>query len=91
MAAGQFFIFSERALHGSLPNTTDEWRWAVNGRLVKPDTRLYTEKMLAEGHSYKVVGVNQISLDNWRAVLLRGEDRFHRNRLLETATPNQSE
>ena len=87
MEAGQFFIFSERALHGSLPNTTDEWRWAVNGRLVKPDTRIYTEKMLREGHSYKVVGVNKISLDNWRAFLLRGEDRFRHNRLLETATP----
>jgi non-haem Fe2+, alpha-ketoglutarate-dependent halogenase len=91
MEAGQFFIFSERALHGSLPNTTSEWRWAVNGRLVRPDTRLYTEKMLTEGHSYKVVGVSEISLDNWRAVLLRGEDRFGHNRLLETSTLNQSQ
>ena len=89
MQAGQFFIFCERSLHGSLPNiTTDEWRWAVSGRLVKPDTRLYTEKMLKEGHSYKIVGVSEIALDNWRAVLLRGEDRFRRNRLLETEISN---
>ncbi len=81
MEAGQFFIFSERAIHGSLSNQTDQWRWAVNGRIIKPDTRLYTKEMLSEGHSYKVVGVSEINLDNWQTVLLRGKDTFGYNQL----------
>lgn len=84
MKAGQFFIFSERALHGSLGNQTEQWRWAVNGRIIRPNTRLYTEKMLTEGHSYKVVGVSQIRLDNWQAVQVRGKDTCGYNRLRQT-------
>lgn len=80
MEAGQFFIFSERAIHGSLNNNSDQKRWAVNGRIIRPDTQLYTPPMLASGHSYKVVGVSQICLDNWHTVLIRGEDRFGHNR-----------
>lgn len=80
MEAGQFFIFSERAIHGSLGNQTDRWRWAVNGRIIRPDTRLYTEEMLKEGHGYKVVGVSQIRLDNWKAISIRGQDNFGYNR-----------
>ena len=86
MKAGQFFIFSERAIHGSLSNQTDQWRWAVNGRIIKPDTRLYTDEMLREGHSYKVVGVSEINLDNWQTVLLRGKDTFGYNRLRQDET-----
>ncbi|MBV9389439.1 MAG: phytanoyl-CoA dioxygenase family protein [Chroococcidiopsidaceae cyanobacterium CP_BM_ER_R8_30] len=83
MDAGQFFIFSERALHGSLCNQTDRWRWAVNGRIVRPDTRLYTQEMLTKGHSHRVIGVSQICLDNWQAISIRGQDTFSYNRLRE--------
>jgi chlorinating enzyme len=81
MEAGQFFIFSERAIHGSLGNQTNRWRWAVNGRIVRPNTRLYTEEMLTEGHSHRVIGVSQIRLDNWQAISIRGQDNFGYNRL----------
>lgn len=81
LEAGQFFIFSERAIHGSLGNQTDRWRWAVNGRIVRPDTRLYTQEMLTEGHSHRVIGVSQIRLDNWQAISIRGQDNFGYNRL----------
>jgi chlorinating enzyme len=81
MEAGQFFIFSERALHGSLENQTEQWRWAVNGRIVRPDTYLYTQRMLTEGHSHRVIGVSQIRLDNWQAILIRGQDTFGYNPL----------
>ncbi|NEO81022.1 phytanoyl-CoA dioxygenase family protein [Moorena sp. SIO4G3] len=80
--AGQFFIFSERVIHGSTRNVTDDYRWALVGRIVKTDTKIYTEKMLQEGYDIKVYGAKKIKLDNWKAVLIRGEDRFGYNRLL---------
>ncbi len=83
MKAGQFFIFTERAIHGSLDNITDGWRWAVNGRISRTDTRIYTKKMLEEKHDIKTFGVKTLSLDKWKAVLIRGEDNFGYNRLLE--------
>ncbi|WP_019504302.1 phytanoyl-CoA dioxygenase family protein [Pleurocapsa sp. PCC 7319] len=91
MKAGQFYIFSERAIHGSLDNQTNQWRWGVNGRVVPTSTRLYSQKMLSEGHSYSIAGVSKIKLDNWRAALIRGEDRFGYNRLLEESTKSQGE
>ncbi|NJK72970.1 MAG: hypothetical protein HC942_00875 [Microcoleus sp. SU_5_6] len=90
MKAGQFFIFSERSLHGSLGNQTAEGRWAVNGRIVRPDTRLYTDKMLKEGHMYKVVGVKDICLDRWQTVPIRGEDRFGCNQRLKDVPAGES-
>jgi chlorinating enzyme len=89
MKAGQFFIFSERVLHGSLGNQTDRWRWAVNGRIIRPNTYVYSERMLNMGHSYKIVGVNQISLDHWQAVQIRGTDDFGYNRLFSPPSVRQ--
>lgn len=83
MKAGQFFIFTERAIHGSLDNVSDGWRWAVNGRISRTDTRIYTKKMLEENHDIKTFGVKTLKLDKWKAVLIRGEDNFGYNRLLE--------
>lgn len=81
MKAGQFFIFSERVIHGSLDNTTDSSRWAVNCRIAKTDTRIYTKEMLEKGHKDTYHNIKNISLDNWKAVLVRGEDRFGYNRM----------
>lgn len=83
MKAGQFFIFSERVIHGSTDNTTDFPRWAVSCRLVKPDTRIYTKEMLERGHQEAYYNIKNYSLDSWSAVLVRGEDRFGYNRLFK--------
>ena len=91
MKAGQFYIFSERAIHGSTDNKTDQWRWAVAGRIVRPNTKIYTKKMLENNHSMLVGGIDNIKLDNWKAALLRGEDRFGYNRLLEESTKSKGE
>ena len=91
MKAGQFYIFTERAIHGSLDNKTDQWRWAVNGRVVRPDTRIYTRNMFENGHTSAIAGVNKIKLDNWKAALLRGEDRYGYNRLLEESAKAKGE
>lgn len=80
MRAGEFFIFSERVVHGSLDNLTDDWRWAINGRVVRPDTKIYSDTMLKEGHSYRTQNVVNLKLDKWKGVMIRGEDRFGYNR-----------
>ncbi len=83
MKAGQFFLFSERVLHGSFDNKTDASRWAINGRLARTDTRFYTDKMLNNSHQVKYFSIKKMNLDKWKAVLVRGEDHFGYNRLLK--------
>ncbi len=78
--AGQCFLFTERVVHGSVGNTTDEPRGGINARLARTDTKFYTENMFAEGHQYTYHKL-RMNLANWRAVLLRGVDRYHHNRL----------
>nr|AGH69809.1 halogenase [Nostoc sp. 'Peltigera membranacea cyanobiont'] len=82
MKAGQFFLFTERVIHGSVENKTNKSRWGLNGRIATTSTRIYTKKMLEECYRNKYTKVN-IKLDKWRAVLLRGEDRFGYNRYTE--------
>ena len=91
MKAGQFLIFSERAMHGSLDNKTDQWRRAVAGRIVRPNTKIYTKKMLEKNHSMLLGGIDKLKLDNWKAALIRGEDRFGYNRLLEESAKTKGE
>lgn len=87
--AGQFILFTERMIHGSMPNKTDRSRWAVNCRFTKTDTRLYSEKMLEEGVVSTYGAYKNISMDKWRAVLVHGEDRFGYNRLLVEPKPEK--
>lgn len=81
--AGQFFLFSERVIHGAVPNKTDSSRWAVNCRIAKTSTRFFTKEMLEKGHHISYHKLKNISLDRWRAVLLRDKDRFGYNPLLK--------
>jgi chlorinating enzyme len=83
MKAGQFYLFTERVIHGSLKNKSDKSRWGLNGRIVSTSTRIYTKKMLEGLHHNKSLKLKNINLDKWRAVLLRGEDRFGYNRYTE--------
>jgi len=91
MKAGQFFLFTERVLHGSRGNSTDGTRWAVNARITRTDTRIYTERMLNNSHRYSIYGISKLSLDNWDAVLVRGEDEFGINRLRPEPTTEAEE
>ncbi len=92
LKAGQFFILSERLIHGAYDNTTEnQWRWAANGRIVCPDTRIYSKKRLKEGHSFKIANAKNLKLDNWKAVMIRGKDRFGYNRMLEESVKAKGE
>ncbi|MBD2510743.1 phytanoyl-CoA dioxygenase family protein [Nostoc muscorum FACHB-395] len=82
MKAGQFFLFTERVIHGSVENKTNKSRWGLNGRIATTSTRIYTQKMLEDFYRNRYTKVN-IKLDKWRAVMLRGDDSFGYNRYTE--------
>jgi hypothetical protein len=70
---GEFFLFSERLLHHSFPNTSDKRRMGLSVRMTLPCVKVYHEQSppLFSGHAN---------------VMLCGEDRFGLNRL--TAPPD---
>ena len=72
--AGQFYLFCGRAMHGSADNITDHKRWAVGGRYIKADTKVFTRNMLENGLTHEVYGLRNIKLDNWKPVLVRGKE-----------------
>ncbi|MEM6614275.1 MAG: phytanoyl-CoA dioxygenase family protein [Cyanobacteria bacterium P01_C01_bin.72] len=81
MKAGQFFLFSERVIHGSVDNVTDEARLALNCRYVTTNTRVYTPEMLQKGHQNLEYNIKNLDLSQWHAILVRGEDHFGYNKI----------
>lgn len=76
MEPGQVLIFSERTIHGSPPNTTDRHRFAFNYRVIPTSTRVYCNTK----RFHKAAQMQEIyDLKDWRAILIRGEDRYHLN------------
>jgi non-haem Fe2+, alpha-ketoglutarate-dependent halogenase len=76
--AGQFILFTERCIHGSGPNQTDEHRLAFNMRVVPTNVPAYTNKK-----SYRsVYNGGKYNLDKWGVALLRGEDRYRLSRAI---------
>lgn len=71
--AGQFYLFCGRAMHGSADNITDHKRWAVGGRYIKADTKVFTKNMLENGLTHEVYGLKNIKLEKWKPVLVRGK------------------
>lgn len=70
--SGQFIIFTERCIHGSLPNLTDRHRLAFNMRIVPTNVPVLTGKQRYRS----VYNGGKYDLKNWGVALLRGEDRF---------------
>jgi ectoine hydroxylase-related dioxygenase (phytanoyl-CoA dioxygenase family) len=66
LAPGEFFLFSERLLHGSRENRTSQTRLGLTIRLIRPSVRVDHSRLLAGAH---------------RCILVRGEDRHRVNRL----------
>jgi len=82
LKSGQCVIFTERCIHGSPPNTSDTRRFGFVFRTIKPDVQVY------RGENIHEVGyLNETyNLQNWGCALLRGEDRFHLNRMITPPT-----
>ena len=89
--AGQFFIFTERVIHGSLKNQTQDPRWGVSVRVIQPETIAYSQKMREQGHGLRVQNITKLKLDKWRGVMIRGEDRFNYNRAVPETSAKQEE
>ena len=84
---GQVIIFSERTIHGSSANSTDNSRSAFNFRLIRPDTRVYKDKRY-----HRAAHMDQkFRLDNWGCILMRGEDKLGLNKLVDgPVTPQKT-
>lgn len=72
LAPGQFFLFSEGALHGSDPNTTSEPRIGISARYTPTSTRVYPG-MWMDGKG--------LPLRYWHAIQVHGEDAFGHNKI----------
>ena len=74
---GQFVIFSERVVHGSPGNRSQNRRMGINFRVVRPTTRVYSGKT----SHYAVHFDEKWDLDKWGVIVLRGEDRVGINKI----------
>lgn len=79
MKSGQLVIFTERCIHGSLPNTTDRHRLAFNMRVIPTHVPVYTNKKFYRS----VYNGGKYHLDKWGVVVLRGEDRHQLSRSID--------
>jgi non-heme Fe2+,alpha-ketoglutarate-dependent halogenase len=70
MRKGDFVIFTERCMHGSGANLTDNRRLAINGRVTRADTIVYPGRLAGDFTD----GSNLDISPHW-CVLLSGEDR----------------
>jgi non-heme Fe2+,alpha-ketoglutarate-dependent halogenase len=77
MKAGQMVIFSERLMHGALPNSSaTESRLGMSARYIQPNVRIHNPWVLGEGGlDISYLRIRGLELDNWRAVEVRGSDR----------------
>lgn len=78
MAPGQFVLFVEKCVHGSLPNISQDTRLGYASRYVAPTVKVYenVDRLVEFG--------DEISLDYHSCVLVSGEDRLGYNRLAES-------
>jgi non-heme Fe2+,alpha-ketoglutarate-dependent halogenase len=81
--SGQFVIFTERCIHGSPPNTTDQYRLAFNIRVIPTNTPVYPNN---KKYYRSVYNGGKYHLDHWGVALLRGEDRYQLSRSVDAET-----
>jgi non-heme Fe2+,alpha-ketoglutarate-dependent halogenase len=75
MKRGQFIIFTDRVMHGSLANTTeDERRLAINFRVTVPQVTVYPHREWGD-----MIDGNDHDISGHACVMLSGQDRFGKN------------
>jgi non-heme Fe2+,alpha-ketoglutarate-dependent halogenase len=82
LKSGQCVIFTERCVHGAPPNKSPNRRFGFVFRTIKTDVEVY------RGEKNHEVGYLRESYDlsNWGCALLRGEDKYHLNKLIQPPT-----
>jgi non-haem Fe2+, alpha-ketoglutarate-dependent halogenase len=78
LKSGQCVLFTERCMHGSPPNISRDRRFGFAFRAIPPDVAAYPGQAF-----HKVAYFNtKYDLSKWGCMLLRGQDRYHRNRMI---------
>ena len=78
LKAGEFLIFHERTVHGAPPNNSKtRRRFGMNYRICRPDVHIYRGMTKQLSNTFD----ETFDLKNWTAILFRGEDRFHYNKV----------
>lgn len=77
MEPGQFVLFVEKCVHGSLPNTSNDTRLGYASRYVSPTVKVYehVDRLVEFG--------DEISLDYHSCVLVAGQDSYGYNRIAD--------
>jgi Protein involved in biosynthesis of mitomycin antibiotics/polyketide fumonisin len=79
LKAGQCVIFTERCIHGSPPNVSDKRRFGFVFRTIRTDVKVYRDET-----EHSVTYLNEsFDLQNWGCALLRGEDKYHLNKMIQ--------
>jgi len=84
---GQMILFTERCIHGSAANTTDNYRLAFNLRVTPTSVAAYPDKK----YYRSVYNGGKYHLDKWGVALLRGEDNYRLSRTIPAASLEQGE
>jgi non-heme Fe2+,alpha-ketoglutarate-dependent halogenase len=75
---GEFYLFTERLIHGSEPNRSSRPRMSLVFRFVEPDTHIYRGETRHRVNSLR----KTFPLDRWAAVLVSGKDTAGINRVV---------
>jgi non-heme Fe2+,alpha-ketoglutarate-dependent halogenase len=78
LKSGQCVIFTERCIHGSPPNKSNRRRFGFVFRTIQTNVHVYRGET---DHSVTYLKENY-QLDNWGCALLRGEDKYHLNKMI---------
>ena len=87
LKSGQCVIFTERCIHGSPPNNSPNRRFGFVFRTIRTDVQVYREESVHEVTYLQ----EKYNLNNWGCALLRGEDKYHLNRMIQPPTYQQPE
>jgi non-heme Fe2+,alpha-ketoglutarate-dependent halogenase len=78
LKSGQAVIFTESCIHGSGPNASNDRRFGLAFRAIRPDCAVYRDEKI---HYVNYLN-EQFDLANWGCTLLRGEDKYRLNKLV---------
>lgn len=74
---GDYWIFTERVMHGSGMNKSDKSRLAINGRITRGDTLVYPGRL-----KEKYIDGSNINISQHKCVLLSGKNKQPMNKIL---------
>lgn len=72
--AGQIIIFTERCMHSSLPNQTNNRRLAINARYIRPSAHIYPHRWKGD-----FIDENNHNIEKQFSILVSGKDDYKVN------------